>query len=1547
MEMKKTVYRLSVMVLAAVLFPLCALADDISYSFGSVTWYDYRDANFDPDPDAYNNGTFYNPFVIDTPEKLAQLSWLVNEQHRSYAGKIFTLGADINLDKTVGGKKVCWVPIGYREEHPFDGMFLGMEKSLQKPVWQEEYSHTISGMYINASLPISLGTIVCCGLFGHARGYIGHLRLTDCSVSITSNGTTSSSSEIPHGYTGLLCGYADEQGYSDESNFEEMATSYFHAPHGIYNVSVGGSITVSGSVLHIVGGIVGMCSNYGVCHSTADVTATYANPYFLSLGGICGTIYEKQAYDTDASINDCSAHIVLSSDDHEVKYVGGIVGAMEAGTSVTGCTSSGSLSALTSTAKSGLGGICGFMSKPSHVNSYIQGCASTMLLEGKNNVGGIVGCIDDGIGSNISADALVDRCVFAGSIRTSSGNRVGGICGYLQSAGTDSEDESIPAATGLYVNEALMAGTMLTGESENVGIIAGFLPTPKDNAGGCYYDATLCKGDVIGGNEKHASIRGLTTDVLTSGSEAKVYMLTTDETAPLGFTFSKGYYPQVFCHKEWPGYKVLEGNTVRLSQTYPYWRYASVDKSNSVYLTGAWLASVPVTIPLGDAAYDLVTYVIGKAKEGTWNETDGREVKVKASVAYPATDIISVSGDTARVLTNGEFLSTITMKTVKGTAMVFNRPLPVGGTKVLGINATPDQVWDGSFSSEFAAGTGKAEDPYIIKNGAQLAYAVQHNSEGQFYKQLCDITLVKDLIDYSSNFMGIKDSNHANNLKWGGTYASSTNPWNREAMSWKARYDGDGHLVKGAYMVTPNFGLFGDIAASGVVENLGITDSYVAQHKGCGILASKVEGTVSNCLFQGVVSVLNTTDGERHKSYCGGICAYIGTENSEARIEDCVTAVYCNRSLTDFSPFVSLPESDNALQNKGKVQHCLAVVPTSFGDATYNYEYTADGRSYIQNCYWLLGYEPTATGYTLDAICTALSNRKLWTYSKGYFPTLKTFAQKDIARLMTLPVRTDEGYDDEGFDQYLLGFDRQLLFEPGNAVWTSSDVAKDYIDADGEMGIVVPLSFTYDYKNMPYIPQGRWVLGQQQLVAQLGKTIYGIPVRTRGGQVNPGITIEDTHAREACMNAFDTDGDGILSLDEVKAVDEAAMHTAFQNTQAATAQQTETFTELRFFKGVTSLTTQLNGFSQLTEVKLPYALETIGSDAFNGCTSLKEVTIPAKVSWTDPHPFYGSAVENISVDPFNEDFTSRDGVLFDVNDVLIAYPNGRTGEEIVLEGRIIEFAEGAIYKQSGLQRLYFETEDYETVPYLNFDGIVTADGQLIDIYVCDATYGSVLMQSYIEDGSWDEYVDAGKLHCYYPLNVGRALAATMYIGFDTELPSELTPYIVTMTDKNENAAYLKRMSRKVPNRSPVVIMATKAGKYRLTPLDEKLESWKMYENRLNGVGRDGMSVNQGDSDRGSILTLGYNSSGTLGFFFYKGSRIPPYRAYLTYNWVEDQNAQFFIFFVEDDDPTGIGNAASENCPGTDNWFDMSGRRLNGKPTQRGLYIVNGKKVIIK
>ena len=49
-------------------------------------------------------------------------------------------------------------------------------------------------------------------------------------------------------------------------------------------------------------------------------------------------------------------------------------------------------------------------------------------------------------------------------------------------------------------------------------------------------------------------------------------------------------------------------------------------------------------------------------------------------------------------------------------------------------------------------------------------------------------------------------------------------------------------------------------------------------------------------------------------------------------------------------------------------------------------------------------------------------------------------------------------------------------------------------------------------------------------------------------------------------------------------------------------------------------------------------------------------------------------------------------------------------------------------------------------------------------------------------------------------------------------------------------------------------------------------------------------------------------------------------------------------------PTSIGNATmpSGNALAADDaWYSLSGRKLNGKPTERGVYLHHGRKVVVK
>lgn len=74
------------------------------------------------------------------------------------------------------------------------------------------------------------------------------------------------------------------------------------------------------------------------------------------------------------------------------------------------------------------------------------------------------------------------------------------------------------------------------------------------------------------------------------------------------------------------------------------------------------------------------------------------------------------------------------------------------------------------------------------------------------------------------------------------------------------------------------------------------------------------------------------------------------------------------------------------------------------------------------------------------------------------------------------------------------------------------------------------------------------------------------------------------------------------------------------------------------------------------------------------------------------------------------------------------------------------------------------------------------------------------------------------------------------------------------------------------------------------------------------------------------------------------SKVRPYRAYFRFRDFTDAMHSRSIIIVEDG-ATGIRLVDGVQADG--DWYDLSGRRLSGKPASKGVYIQNGKKVVIK
>ncbi len=150
----------------------------------------------------------------------------------------------------------------------------------------------------------------------------------------------------------------------------------------------------------------------------------------------------------------------------------------------------------------------------------------------------------------------------------------------------------------------------------------------------------------------------------------------------------------------------------------------------------------------------------------------------------------------------------------------------------------------------------------------------------------------------------------------------------------------------------------------------------------------------------------------------------------------------------------------------------------------------------------------------------------------------------------------------------------------------------------------------------------------------------------------------------------------------------------------------------------------------------------------------------------------------------------------------------------------------------------------------------------------------------------------------------------------------------------------------------VVLKASTADGINLTPTDDEANG-DFSGNSLQGTAT---SI----PNPGNAYVLNYKEGTGAGFYKLSSTgTIGANKAYLTYGSPAQEEPVGAPAFFSFDNTTGIvemrneGNEWNEGNGGNGEngenaiWYDLNGRRLQGKPAQKGLYIVNGKKVIIK
>ena len=362
-------------------------------------------------------GTEENPYLISTDKDLLTLSDYMARADSAavYSSRHYRQTADIDMSAATD-----YTPIGLISELRFAGEYDGGNFMISNMKVSQKVFGMPAGLFgfvgkdaVVKNVVINGITIVSSSYYtGAVAGDIYCSTIENCTVNnaeINNTGAPASGDLKDNSLTGGIVGHAYE-GVVKDCKFDGTIYASTHRSGGIVGVASSSGTGVvkvegcefSGSVSTgwIVGGIVGFCRGGAEivgCTCRGSVSAT-GN----SAGGIVGRISRGKVKDcvftSNGSVNQMKPD------------AGGIVGMVYA---------------------SGISG---------GAEVHVENCASYGVIRGLNNVGGIIGLIDNGAGDvlTVSNCAAYGCQVYAtGSAGgTAQWQLVGGVCGYAKGTGT-------------------------------------------------------------------------------------------------------------------------------------------------------------------------------------------------------------------------------------------------------------------------------------------------------------------------------------------------------------------------------------------------------------------------------------------------------------------------------------------------------------------------------------------------------------------------------------------------------------------------------------------------------------------------------------------------------------------------------------------------------------------------------------------------------------------------------------------------------------------------------------------------------------------------------------------------------------------------------------------------------------------------------------------------------------------------------------------------------------------------------------------------------
>ena len=198
----------------------------------------------------------------------------------------------------------------------------------------------------------------------------------------------------------------------------------------------------------------------------------------------------------------------------------------------------------------------------------------------------------------------------------------------------------------------------------------------------------------------------------------------------------------------------------------------------------------------------------------------------------------------------------------------------------------------------------------------------------------------------------------------------------------------------------------------------------------------------------------------------------------------------------------------------------------------------------------------------------------------------------------------------------------------------------------------------------------------------------------------------------------------------------------------------------------------------------------------------------------------------------------------------------------------------------------------------------------------------------------------------FDLTIGDTGWATLYLDFAVDIPEGLTDVFYISSIEN-GVAKGKTVADVIPAETGVLIKGGK-GTYQLT--ESSSAAAKPTDNLLAGT-LEGIADARTDALTSSaygksLYTLGRTNSGNVQLALFTGKKIEKNKAFLIWegNGTVGEAKAFSI--VMDNGTTAI-TAVNAGETGNDKWYSLQGVRLSGRPTQKGVYIHQGKRIFVK